>query len=67
MDRSQRDAIQMRGVPEANLQDPNTRFANKDLQKHRIKLSILFVDQGEYRSLKDHYKNLDYKDGQTGI
>lgn len=66
MDRSQRDAIQMRGVPEANLQDPNTRFANKDLQKTQNQAVYFVRGSGEYRSLKDHYKNLDYKDGQTG-
>ena len=66
MARQQRDAIQMRGVPETNLQDPNTRFANVDLQRTQNQAVYFVRGSGEYRSLKDHYKRLDYKDGQTG-
>lgn len=66
MDRSQRDAIQMRGVPEANLASPDTRFANTDLQKTQGQAVYFVRGSGEYRSKSDHYSGLKYPDGAEG-
>ena len=66
MDRSQRDAIQMRGVPEANLASPDTRFANEDLQKTQGQAVYFVRGSGEYRNKRDHYSGLKYPDGAEG-
>ena len=66
MDRSQRDAIQMRGVPKDNLEAPNTRFANEDLQQTQNQAVYHVRGSGEYRGKADHYRGLKYPDGTTG-
>ena len=66
MARQQRDAIQMRGVPEANLQSPDTTFANRDLQRTQSQAVYHVRDSGEYRGKPDHYSSLKYPDGTTG-
>jgi len=66
MDRSQRDAIQMRGVPKENLQSPDTRFANEDLQQTQNQAVYFVRGSGEYRSKPDHYSGLKYPDGAEG-
>ncbi len=63
MARSQRDAIQMRGVPKENLASPDTRFANEDLQKTQGQAVYFVRGSGEYRSNPDHYSRLKYPDG----
>jgi hypothetical protein len=63
MARSQRDAIQMRGVPKENLASPDTRFANEDLQKTQGQALYFVRGSGEYRSNPDHYSRLKYPDG----
>lgn len=63
MERSQRDAIQMRGVPEDKLEAPNTRFANEDLQQTQNQAVYFVRGSGEYRNKPDHYRNLDYRAG----
>ncbi len=62
MDRSQRDAIQMRGVPRDNLEAPDTRFANRDLQRTQGQAVYFVRGSGEYRGKKDHYRDLLYPD-----
>jgi len=62
MDRSQRDAIQMRGVPKDNLEAPDTRFANRDLQRTQGQAVYFVRGSGEYRGKKDHYRDLLYPD-----
>ena len=66
MARQQRDAIQMRGVPEGKLASPDTRFANKDLQRTQSQAVYHVRGSGEYRGQPDHYSNLKYPDGTTG-
>jgi len=66
MDRSQRDAIQMRGVPKENLASPDTRFANEDLQQTQNQAVYFVRGSGEYRSKRDHYSGLKYPDGAEG-
>ena len=66
MDRSQRDAIQMRGVPEENLASPDTRFANEDLQQTQNQAVYFVRGSGEYRGKSDHYSGLKYPDGTEG-
>ena len=66
MDRSQRDAIQMRGVPKDELEAPDTRFANEDLQKTQGQAVYFVRGSGEYRSKPDHYRTLKYSDGGDG-
>ena len=66
MDRSQRDAIQMRGVPKDELESPNTRFANEDLQQTQNQAVYHVRGSGEYRGKADHYRGLKYPDGTTG-
>ena len=63
MARSQRDAIQMRGVPKENLASPDTRFANEDLQKTQGQALYFVRGSGEYRINPDHYSRLKYPDG----
>ncbi len=62
MDRSQRDAIQMRGVPKDNLEATENRFANSDLQKTQGQAVYFVRGSGEYRGKKDHYRDLLYPD-----
>ena len=66
MDRSQRDAIQMRGVPKDELEAPDTRFANKDLQQTQNQAVYFVRGSGEYRGKADHYRTLKYPDGGSG-
>ena len=66
MDRSQRDAIQMRGVPKENLASPDTRFANEDLQQTQNQAVYFVRGSGEYRGKSDHYSGLKYPDGTEG-
>ena len=66
MDRSQRDAIQMRGVPKDELESPNTRFANEDLQQTQNQAVYFVRGSGEYRGNADHYRTLKYPDGGDG-
>lgn len=66
MDRSQRDAIQMRGVPKDELESPNTRFANEDLQQTQNQAVYFVRGSGEYRGKADHYRGLKYPDGGDG-
>jgi hypothetical protein len=66
MARQQRDAIQMRGVPEDKLASPDTRFANRDLQRTQSQAVYHVRGSGEYRGQPDHYSNLKYPDGTTG-
>ena len=66
MDRSQRDAIQMRGVPKDELESPNTRFANEDLQQTQNQAVYFVRGSGEYRGKPDHYRTLKYPDGGDG-
>ena len=66
MARQQRDAIQMRGVPEDKLASPDTTFANKDLQRTQSQAVYHVRGSGEYRGKRDHYSNLKYPDGTTG-
>jgi hypothetical protein len=63
MARSQRDAIQMRGVPKTDLESPNTRFANEDLQKTQNQALYFVRGSGEYRGKADHYRDKIYPDG----
>ena len=63
MARSQRDAIQMRGVPKTDLESPNTRFANEDLQKTQNQALYFVRGSGEYRGKADHYRDNIYPDG----
>jgi len=66
MARQQRDAIQMRGVPEGKLASPDTTFANRDLQRTQSQAVYHVRGSGEYRGKRDHYSNLKYPDGTTG-
>jgi len=66
MARSQRDAIQIRGVPKGKLEAEDTRFANQDLQKTQNQAVYYVRGSGEYRSNPDHFENLKYPDGTTG-
>lgn len=66
MDRSQRDAIQMRGVPKDELEAPDTRFANEDLQQTQNQAVYFVRGSGEYRGKADHYRTLKYPDGGDG-
>tara|TARA_B100001250_G_scaffold122124_1_gene103627 strand:+ start:1047 stop:3527 length:2481 start_codon:yes stop_codon:yes gene_type:complete len=66
MARQQRDAIQIRGVPEAKLEAPDTRFANRDLQKTQNQAVYHVRGSGEYRGKPDHFSTLKYPDGTTG-
>ena len=66
MARQQRDAIQMRGVPEDKLASPDTTFTNKDLQRTQSQAVYHVRGSGEYRGQPDHYSNLKYPDGTTG-
>ena len=63
MARSQRDAIQMRGVPKTDLESPDTRFANEDLQKTQNQALYFVRGSGEYRGKADHYRDNIYPDG----
>ena len=56
----------MRGVPEANLASPDTRFANEDLQKTQGQAVYFVRGSGEYRNKRDHYSGLKYPDGAEG-
>ena len=66
MARQQRDAIQMRGVPEDKLASPDTTFTNRDLQRTQNQAVYHVRGSGEYRGQPDHYSNLKYPDGTTG-
>ena len=66
MARQQRDAIQMRGVPEGKLESPDTTFANRDLQRTQNQAVYHVRGSGEYRGQPDHFSNLKYPDGTTG-
>jgi len=66
MARSQRDAIQIRGVPKGKLEAEDTRFANQDLQRTQNQAVYYVRGSGEYRSNPDHFENLKYPDGTTG-
>ena len=66
MARSQRDAIQIRGVPKSKLEAEDTRFANQDLQRTQNQAVYYVRGSGEYRGNPDHYANLKYPDGTTG-
>ena len=66
MARQQRDAIQIRGVPEAKLEAPDTSFANRDLQRTQNQAVYHVRGSGEYRGQPDHFSTLKYPDGTTG-
>ena len=63
MARSQRDAIQMRGVPKTDLESPDTRFANEDLKRTQNQALYFVRGSGEYRGKADHYRDNIYPDG----
>ena len=66
MARQQRDAIQIRGVPERKLEAPDTTFANRDLQRTQNQAVYHVRGSGEYRGKPDHFSTLKYPDGTTG-
>ena len=63
MARSQRDAIQMRGVPNTDLESPDTRFTNEDLKRTQNQALYFVRGSGEYRGKADHYRDNIYPDG----